>query len=47
LLADRYPPLVCGMNLALIEGLVEGAAAAGLTAALDPRPGECCVALSA
>ena len=44
-LADRYPPLICGMNLALVEGLLAGAAAATLEARLDPRPGDCCVAL--
>jgi predicted ArsR family transcriptional regulator len=44
-LASRYPPLICGMNLALVEGLLEGAAVTGLEARLDPRPGECCVAL--
>jgi predicted ArsR family transcriptional regulator len=44
-LASRYPPLICGMNLALIEGLMEGAAVTTLTARLDPRPEECCVAL--
>ncbi|MFE9773648.1 helix-turn-helix transcriptional regulator [Streptomyces sp. NPDC005931] len=39
--AERYPPLVCGMNLALLEGLLgmDGP----LRARLDPRPGECCV----
>jgi predicted ArsR family transcriptional regulator len=42
-LADRYPPLICGMNLALLEGLLEGAAATSLRARLDPRPGDCCV----
>lgn len=45
-LARDYPPLVCGMNLALLEGLT--AAAPGgeeWTARMDPRPGECCVAL--
>ena len=42
-LADRYPPLICGMNLALLEGLLEGAAATALEARLDPRPGDCCV----
>jgi predicted ArsR family transcriptional regulator len=47
LLASRHPPLICGMNLALLEGLLEGAAAGGLTARLDPRPGECCVVLEA
>ncbi len=39
-LAQEYPPLACGMNLALLEGLVSGA---GLDARIDPRPGECCV----
>jgi predicted ArsR family transcriptional regulator len=44
-LADRYPPLICGMNLALLEGLLEGAAVTALRATLDPRPGDCCVML--
>ena len=44
-LASRYPPLICGMNLALVEGLLEGAAVTGLEARLDPRPEECCVTL--
>jgi predicted ArsR family transcriptional regulator len=47
LLAGRHPPLICGMNLALLEGLLSGAGAGGLTARLDPRPGECCVVLEA
>ena len=42
-LADRYPPLICGMNLALLDGLLAGAAATTLEAGLDPRPGDCCV----
>jgi predicted ArsR family transcriptional regulator len=42
-LADDFPPLVCGMNLALISGLVEGT---GWEARLEPTPGHCCVALS-
>jgi predicted ArsR family transcriptional regulator len=45
LLADRHPPLICGMNLALLEGLLSGAVVTGLSARLDPRPGECCVVL--
>ena len=45
LLASRHPPLICGMNLALLEGLLSGAAVGGLTARLDPRPEECCVVL--
>jgi len=45
-LADRYPPLICGMNLALLEGLIEGAAVTGMAARLDPRPDECCVVMT-
>jgi predicted ArsR family transcriptional regulator len=44
-LAGRYPPLICGMNLALLEGLLEGAALTGMAARLDPRPDECCVVI--
>jgi predicted ArsR family transcriptional regulator len=40
-LAEEFPALVCGMNLALLEGL----APEGWTAAMDPRPGGCCVSL--
>lgn len=39
-LSERFPPLVCGMNLALLEGLLEGAE--GLRVRLDARPGWCC-----
>jgi predicted ArsR family transcriptional regulator len=46
-LATRHPPLICGMNLALVEGLLAGAAVTGLTARLDPRPEECCVVVAA
>jgi predicted ArsR family transcriptional regulator len=44
-LSSRYPPLICGMNLALLEGLLEGAAVTGIAARLDPRPDECCVVM--
>jgi predicted ArsR family transcriptional regulator len=44
-LASHYPPLICGMNLALLQGLLDGAAVTALEATLDPRPGDCCVAL--
>ena len=40
-LSERHPGLVCGMNLALLEGLMEGAD--GLRTCMDPRPGLCCV----
>ncbi|HEY4456448.1 MAG TPA: helix-turn-helix domain-containing protein [Pseudonocardiaceae bacterium] len=42
-LSERYPALVCGMNLALVEGLL--AHADGLQSRMDPRPGLCCVAV--
>ena len=45
--AQRHPDLVCGMNLAFMEGIVEGAAPGGVTATLDPQPGQCCVTLRA
>jgi predicted ArsR family transcriptional regulator len=41
-LATEFPALICGMNLALIEGM----APKEWTPALDPCPGGCCVALS-
>jgi predicted ArsR family transcriptional regulator len=42
-LAAEHSEIVCGMNLALVEGLVAGLGASGLHPALDPRPGCCCV----
>ncbi|MEV0251877.1 helix-turn-helix domain-containing protein [Nocardia sp. NPDC050712] len=42
-LAEAYPPLVCGMNLALLEGLLEGSEK--VRARIDARPGICCVAV--
>jgi predicted ArsR family transcriptional regulator len=44
-LTERHREVVCGMNLALVEGLVEGLGADGWRPALDPRPGHCCVAI--
>jgi predicted ArsR family transcriptional regulator len=44
-LAEQHRELVCGMNLALVEGMVEGLGADGWHPALDPRPGQCCVAI--
>jgi predicted ArsR family transcriptional regulator len=45
-LAQEHRDLVCGMNLALVKGLVEGLQCPGVQPALDPKPGLCCVALS-
>lgn len=44
--ALMYPPLICGMNLAFLRGLVEGAGMTRRAARMDPRPGQCCVAIS-
>jgi hypothetical protein len=34
---------MCSVNLALITGLLDGRSAIGLSAALEPAPGRCCV----
>ncbi len=44
-LADAHRDLVCGMNVALVGGVVEGVGAEGIEARFDPRPGQCCVAV--
>jgi predicted ArsR family transcriptional regulator len=46
-LARQHPELVCGMNLALIDGLLGSLGARDLQADLDPRPGQCCVRIAA
>ncbi|MEV5829692.1 transcriptional regulator [Spirillospora sp. NPDC052242] len=38
--AEAFPPLVCGMNLALLEGMTEGSR--GVRVRMDARPGWCC-----
>ncbi len=43
--AQRHPAIVCEMNLALLGGLVDGLDTPSLTAALEPGPGRCCVAI--
>jgi predicted ArsR family transcriptional regulator len=42
-LAQRHAQLVCGMTLRLINGLLDGIKANGVSARLDPSPGQCCV----
>lgn len=44
-LAASHTDLVCQMNLALIEGLVDEIAAGKIEARLDPAEGRCCVTL--
>lgn len=43
-LTDGHRRLVCGTNLALAEGLIDGAGATAVEPILDPQPGFCCVA---
>lgn len=42
-LVREFPPLTCGMNLALVGGLLDGLGEDGLEARLRPHAGECCV----
>lgn len=44
-LASRHRELECGMNLALLEGVVDVVDRPGTKPVLDPKPGMCCVAL--
>ena len=45
-LAQAYPVVACGMNVALLEGLVDGARLGERYAVqLDPQPGTCCAIL--
>lgn len=45
-LAQEATELVCGMNHAYLEGVLDGAGATALDARLDPAPGRCCVRLA-
>jgi predicted ArsR family transcriptional regulator len=46
-LAEQHRALVCGMNLGVIEGILEGAGADDVEARLEPEPGRCCVTMRA
>lgn len=43
--AQEEPALVCALNHAFSEGILEGLGATGLEALLDPAPERCCVVL--
>ena len=45
-LAAEHTALICGMNLAIMEGLLDRAGGLGLAAVLDPADGRCCVRLT-
>jgi predicted ArsR family transcriptional regulator len=42
-LAQQHTELVCGMNLSLLDGLLDGLSTTGLTGHLHPDPPHCCV----
>jgi predicted ArsR family transcriptional regulator len=45
--AQEFPVVACGMNLALLEGMLAGGGLAGTyEARLDPRAGACCVVIN-
>lgn len=46
-LAQHHTELICGMNLRLLQGLLDSLATTGLTAHLRPTPTLCCVHLEA
>ena len=43
--ARQSPELVCRMNLAFVQGVLQGLEATGAEAHLDPAPGRCCITL--
>jgi predicted ArsR family transcriptional regulator len=45
-LSEGHPDLVCGMNLSLLEGVLDGMEGGDLEARPDPKPGECCVTVA-
>jgi len=45
-LAAEHTALICGMNLAIMEGLLDPLDALGLAPVLDPADGRCCVRLA-
>ncbi len=45
-LVEDHRELVCNMNLALADGILDGLGDERLCARLDPQPGQCCVAIA-
>ena len=45
-LARRYTSLVCGINVHLIDSLLNAAGAADVRARLEPSAGRCCVTIT-
>ena len=44
--AQSDPDLVCGLNLHLVEGVIEASSDPNAHAELDPRPDRCCVVIA-
>jgi predicted ArsR family transcriptional regulator len=44
--ATRYPEVVCGLNVALVEGILAGIGDETVSAVLEPAPGICCVTIA-
>ena len=44
-IARDHTALVCGLNVEVVQGVVEGLGCSGLTASLEPSPGRCCVSV--
>ena len=42
-LAQKHATLVCGLNHAFVQGVVEGMGCRQVTAVLEPEPDQCCV----
>jgi predicted ArsR family transcriptional regulator len=45
-LSQSHEGVVCGMNLSLFEGVVDGMGCADFEACQDPKPGGCCVTVA-
>jgi len=45
-LVDDHRELICGMNLAMADGLLAGLGDDRTHALLDPKPGQCCVTIA-
>jgi len=45
--AAAHPEVVCGMNLAVLEGVISGLRTQAIEARLAPGPGRCCVVVAA
>lgn len=46
-LAQRHTDLVCGLNVAFVQGVTDGVGCAGARALLEPDAGRCCVTVRA